>query len=226
MKQIEKDLHYTFKDQNILKNALMHSSYINESRDKTLKSNERLEFLGDSVLSLITSEYLFTHFDDLPEGDLTKTRAAVVCEKTLAVFAREIKLGEALLLGHGEEQSNGRERDSVLADAFEAMIAAIFVDGGLDEVRRVFMPFITRGIDDTLKGRVFTDYKTLLQEIIQKNKEETLSYVLVGEEGPDHSKVFTVEVHLNSNVIASGRGRNKKEAEQSAAKAALSLMGE
>jgi len=226
MRNIENNINYKFKDKGLLKTALYHSSYINEAREKNLESNERLEFLGDSVLSLITSEYLFTHFKKLPEGELTKTRASVVCEKSLARFSRKIDLGGSLYLGKGEELTHGRDRDSVLADAFEALMAAVFLDGGIEEVKRVFLPFIIEAINDTLSGKVSKDYKTLLQEIVQKNKEETLKYVLVNEEGPDHSKKFTVEVHLNSNVIATGIGKSKKEAEQEAAKNALALMGE
>lgn len=203
--------------------ALSHSSYANEKR-KGRNSNERLEFLGDSVLSIVVSQYLFEHFTHLPEGELTKIRASLVCEKSLYEFAKQIDLGEHILLGKGEENTGGRERVSILADAFEAVIAAVFLDGGLEAAKRHILKFIPKDIDDR-KPVSFSDHKTILQEIIQKNPEEKVEYKLVGQSGPDHNKAFKVQVRLNSNVIGTGIGRSKKEAEQMAAKEALELMG-
>ncbi|MBC8584379.1 ribonuclease III [Youxingia wuxianensis] len=221
--ELEKTIGYTFKNKKYLDIALTHSSYANEVK-KNLSSNERQEFLGDAVLSIIVSEYLFNTFH-LAEGELTKLRAAMVCEKSLWEFAQEIHLGDYLKLGKGEEMMGGRTRASILADAFEALIAAIFLDGGMDEARKFVLGFIIDVIENKNKF-AFNDYKTMLQEIIQKNPEERLTYVLVEESGPDHNKRFVVEVHLNSNVIGRGKGQSKKSAEQMAAKEALKLMGQ
>ena len=223
MKALEENLKYSFKNKKLLINALTHSSYANEARDG-ISSNERLEFLGDSVLSIIVSEYIYKKFCNLPEGELTKIRAALVCEKSLCAFSRELELGKYLRLGHGEEKGGGRERDSILADAFEAVLAAIFLDGGFEKAKAHVMRFITDELKHT-EAEVFKDYKTALQEIIQRNPEESVTYILTGESGPDHDKLFTVEVKLNSNTIGRGSGRNKKQAEQAAAKEALQLMG-
>lgn len=213
---------YQFKDNELLETALTHSSFANE-RGRDTKYNERLEFLGDAVLSVIVSDYLFHRFH-LPEGELTKLRASLVCEKTLALFANRMGLGQFLHLGKGEEMNGGRERASVCSDAFEAVIAAIYLDGGVKAAREFVLPFVTA----TLKkdAAPFHDYKTILQEIIQKNPEERLRYVPLEERGPDHDKQFVVQVHLNSNVIGTGEGKSKKAAEQQAAKKALELMGE
>lgn len=221
-KLLQQRIAYAFKDESLLQTALTHSSYANE-KGRAVKFNERLEFLGDAVLSIIVSDYLFHKFR-LPEGELTKLRASLVCEKTLALFASSILLGEALLLGRGEEMGGGRSRPSVCSDAFEALIAAIYLDGGMQAAKDFVLPFVVDTLDE--HASPFEDYKTLLQEIIQQNPEEKLRYVLAGEEGPDHDKRFVVEVHLNSNVIGKGEGRSKKEAEQQAAKKALELMGE
>ena len=214
---------YTFQSQKYLDIALTHSSYANEVKH-TLSNNERQEFLGDAVLSVIVSDYLF-HTFHLPEGELTKLRAAIVCEKSLFRFAGEIGLGEELYLGRGEEQMGGRTRPSIVSDAFEALIAAIFLDGGLEPASRFILRFVREELD-TGERSAFVDYKTMLQEIVQKNPEEKVSYVLVEENGPDHDKHFVVEVRLNSNVIGRGEFRSKKGAEQLAAKEALELMGE
>lgn len=223
MEALEKKLNYTFKNKSLLSNALTHSSYANEVRGGT-SSNERLEFLGDSVLSIIVSEYLFKEFPNIPEGELTKLRASLVCEKSLCSFSRELELGRFLLLGKGEDKGGGRERDSILADAFEAVLAAIYIDGGIEIAKKHVMRFILRELQHK-DDEVFKDYKTALQEIIQRNPEEFVSYILTDESGPDHDKIFTVEVHLNSNVIGKGSGKSKKQAEQMAAKQALHLMG-
>lgn len=223
MERLEERINYHFNNKMYLKMALTHSSYANEERG--LKSNERLEFLGDSVLSIIVSQYLFELYKNKQEGDLTKLRASLVCEKTLAEFARSIDLGGHLLLGRGEQNSGGRERPSILSDAFEAVIAAIFLDGGMEEAKKFVLSFVVEELKKPA-ARTTSDYKTTLQEIVQQNGEERLEYVLVAETGPDHNKRFTVEVHLNSNVIGKGSGRSKKLAEQQAARQALELMGE
>ncbi|MGN0622288.1 MAG: ribonuclease III [Porcipelethomonas sp.] len=222
IKRFEKVINYSFSDKKLIEEALSHSSYANEKK-KVRHSNERLEFLGDSVLSIVVSQFLFVHYTHLPEGELTKIRASLVCEKSLHEFAKQINLGEYILLGKGEENTGGRERPSILADAFEAVIAAVFLDGGLEAAQKHIMRFIPENLDN--RKASFSDYKTVLQEIIQKNPEEKVEYVLADQSGPDHNKAFTIQVCLNSNVIGTGKGRSKKEAEQLAAKEALELMG-
>lgn len=224
IQELQRKIQYTFKDPALLHRALSHSSYVNE-RQHEHQSNERLEFLGDSVLGFITAEYYYGQFKTYPEGDLTKLRAAMVCEKSLCVFARELDLGKYLLLGKGEICTGGRERPSILADAFEALIAAIYLDGGIEAARTFVLTFVRKAAGATGTSGAFHDYKTKLQEIIQKNPEESVEYVHVGESGPDHDKRFEVEVHLNSNVIGRGVGKSKKLAEQEAAHEALTLMG-
>jgi len=219
-------LSYTFRDPQLLVMALTHSSFANESRAKGMPCNERLEFLGDAILNMLTAEYLFTHFPHLPEGELTKTRAALVCEQSLYTLAEQIGLGGAMLLGKGEDANGGRQRPSILADAMEALIAALYLDGGEKVVRSFVIPFLERKTERLKTGQGFKDYKTTLQEIVQKSKQETLSYVLTGEAGPDHDKRFQVTLYLNSNPVAVGVGKSKKEAEQQAAAAALALMGQ
>ena len=214
-------LSYTFKNEKYLRTALTHSSYANEH--KTGESNERHEFLGDAVLGIVVSDYLF-HRYHMAEGDLTRIRSTLVCERSLCAFAEELRLGQALLLGKGEEQTGGRTRPSILADAFEALIAAIYLDGGLDAAKQFITPFAERVLNSESTEK-FTDYKTMLQEIVQQSPGEQLGYRLAEETGPDHDKCFVVEVRLNSNVIGKGEGRSKKAAEQSAAKQALELMG-
>ena len=220
MKELEAALGYTFKDRSLLTLALTHSSYSNEQGDR--RDNERLEFLGDSVLGFITAEYLFRTYGGEPEGELTRRRANAVCEKTLAEFARRIDLGSYLRLGKGELRTGGADRPSILSDAFESVIAAIYLDGGLEAARRFVLRFVSAARTDPA---VSTDYKTALQEIIQKNPDVQLRYVLAAESGPDHDKTFTVEVYLNSNKIGCGEGHSKKRAEQAAACEALRLMG-
>ena len=220
--EYEKKIGYTFQNRKLLETALTHSSYANEHK---CESYERLEFLGDSVLGFVTAEFLFRHYASLPEGQLTKTRAALVCEKSLCGFSRSLEVGSFLRLSHGEMHSGGRERASILADVFESTTAAIYLDSGdLDQARTFILRFIAPAAKSR-SGKAFKDYKTTLQEIIQQNPEEQLEYVLTGESGPDHEKHFTVEVHLTSNVIGKGGGRSKKEAEQQAAREALELMG-
>lgn len=214
--EFEEKLGYSFKDKSLLELALTHSSFANENKLK--KNNERFEFLGDSVLGFVTAEYLFTEFKNRPEGEMTKLRAAVVCEKSLFKFAEQIDLGKYILLGRGEDGTGGRNRPSVVSDAFEAIIAAIYIDGGMEAVK----PYILRFIKDAVKRETsFKDNKSLLQEEIQKVKGNTLSYEEVGEEGPDHDKTFVFRVKLNGEIIGEGKGKSKKEAEQNAAGNAL-----
>ena len=222
IQQLQDTIGYKFHNPVFLEVTLTHSSYANEVKHQ-LKYNERQEFLGDAVLSIIVSDYLFNNYT-VPEGELTKLRAAIVCEKSLDVMANKIHLGEYLRLGRGEEMTGGRTRPSIIADAFEALIAAIYLDSGIESARAFVLPFVTEMLEheDSLS---FKDYKTILQEIIQQNPEEKLVYKLVGEKGPDHDKRFVVDVMLNSNVIGKGEGRSKKNAEQMAAKEALELMG-
>ncbi len=219
----EQEIHYSFKNKKLLKQALTHSSYANEGK-KHLQNNERLEFLGDSVLSIVVAEHLFRNFKHIPEGELTRLRASLVCEQALFEFSQKIHLGDYLLLGKGEENTGGRERPSIVSDAFEAVIAAVFLDGGMEEAKRYVLSFIPDDLTPEM-AHSLADYKTALQEIIQQNREEKVEYVLTSESGPDHNKTFEIEVRLNSNVIGRGKGKSKKQAEQNAAKEALTLMG-
>ncbi len=225
---LSKRIGYRFKNDELLTTALTHSSASNEGHSKglLLECNERLEFLGDSVLSLIVSEYLYEHYGHINEGDMSKIRAAVVCESALAKYAREIALGDYLFLGHGEEMNRGRERSSITSDAFEALIAAIYLDSGsIDILRDFVLSFVIKEIGEIAANSSFVDHKTELQQIIQQLSGEKLEYVLVGESGPDHSKQFEVEARLNSNVIGYGKASSKRKAEQLAAKEALTLFG-
>lgn len=216
--ELEKKIGYTFHDIDLLRQALTHTSFANESK-KGERHNERLEFLGDSVLSIVVADYLFHLESRYPEGELTRKRASLVCEQALFGFAKQIDLGDYLRLGRGEERGGGRNRPSIVSDAFEAVIAAIYLDGGIEEARRFILPFVEEG------KTAEDDYKTRLQEVIQQNPEERLRYVVASESGPDHDKRFVIEVHLNSNCIGVGEGHSKKAAEQHAAKQALELMG-
>jgi ribonuclease-3 len=224
---LEKKLKYTFKDKNLLQLALTHSSYCNENRKRGFtESNERSEFLGDSILSIITAEYLFHRFTEVDEGFLTRTRAALVCEETLAVFANSLSLGDYMLFGKGESASTGgRHRKSTLSDAFEAVIAAIYLDGGMEEAKKFVLPYITDMLETVIKTGT-EDYKSRLQRIVQQTPEEVLTCSMVGEDGPPHDRTFSYEVYLNSNLLGKGKGRSKREAEQSAAREALILLGE
>ena len=227
---LETVLGYSFTNKDYIIEALTHSSYSNEVRLKPngseVRCNERMEFFGDSVLSLVVSQYLFTNFTDMPEGDLSRIRAGAVCEKALGVYARSINLGEYLLLGHGEVTTNGKNRTSLLADAFEAVLAALYLDGGYDVVSRFLLPFVTAEIEQIIDSGTMRDYKTLLQQIIQQEHGEILEYVITKESGPAHKRQFEVEARLNSNVIGHGCGMSKRAAEQLAAKEALVLFGE
>ena len=223
MKDLQSAIGYRFRHPDLLTEALTHSSYAHEQHNGT-RYNERLEFLGDAVLSIVVSDYIYTHCPGLPEGELTKLRASLVCEKSLFDFARQIDLGSYLRLSNGERRNGGAKRPSIVSDAFEALIAAIYLDGGMEPARAHILRFVVPEIEHH-KNNSFKDYKTALQEIIQKNPGEKLEYRLAGSTGPDHDKHFKVEVCLNSNVIGRGGGRSKKEAEQQAAREALELMG-
>ena len=219
IKDLETAIGYRFKNITLLQNALTHSSYANERWHNSLMSNERLEFLGDSILGMVVAEYLYKTFPDRPEGELTRMRADMVCETTLAAVAGRIDLGRHLMLGNGEEQGGGRTRDSILADAVESVIAASFLDGGMEAARNFIEKFIL--VEVPVKKMHNADYKTALQELVQQKKNQTLTYALVGESGPDHDKRFEVEVSLNGRVIGTGSGSSKKRAEQMAAQSAL-----
>ena len=222
IKDLETAIGYRFQNIQLLQNALAHSSYANERWHNSLLSNERLEFLGDSVLGMLVAEYLYRSFPDRPEGELTRMRADMVCEHTLANVANKIGLGEHLLLGHGEERLGGRSRESILADATESVIAACFLDGGLEAATQFVKRFILVEVPVTRPNNM--DYKTALQELVQQKKNQVLTYQLVGQSGPDHDKQFDVEVSLNGTVVGSGSGRSKKRAEQMAAKSAMEKL--
>ncbi len=221
IKKMQELIGYEFKNDDYLIEALTHSSYSNETKGKKIHNNERLEFLGDSVLSIVISEYLFKTFPNTPEGNLTKLRAKIVCEATLAQCAKDIMLGDYMNFGKGEEMTGGRQRASILADAFEALIAAIYLDGGIASANEFIINYMQKHIDDAVSGKFFLDYKTHFQELVQNDKNNKINYEIVKEEGPDHCKLFYANVLLNDKVVGSGQGRSKKEAEQEAAKAAL-----
>ena len=221
MEDLEKKLQYRFRDSRLLQRALCHSSYANEHRGSHLDSNERLEFLGDSVLGFVTAEYLFARHPDMPEGDLTRLRASLVCEQSLYEAARRLDLGRYLRLGRGEETGGGRQRPSILADATEAVFAAVYLDGGLDAAAALIRRCLLEGGETTDH---LQDYKTSLQELVQRKPDQVLTYRMLGESGPDHAKTFTAEVLVNDTPLGRGSGRSKKEAEQSAARAALDVL--
>ena len=222
IKDLEVAIGYRFQNIQLLQNALTHSSYANERWHNSLLSNERLEFLGDSVLGMLVAAYLYHNFPNRPEGELTRMRADMVCEQTLAAAANRIGLGSHLLLGHGEEQGGGRHRNSILADAMESVIAACFLDGGIEAALKVVQQFILVEVPVTKLHNA--DYKTKLQELVQQKKNQVLSYRLAGQSGPDHDKQFDVEVSLNGSVVGSGSGSSKKRAEQMAARSAIEKL--
>lgn len=224
MKKLEETIDYTFKDRKNLLLALTHSSYANENRSEKLCSNERIEFLGDAVLNIVISEYIYSRFSNLTEGELTRTRASIVCEASLMKCSNRLGLGKYLLLGKGEENTGGRMRTSILSDAFEALIGSIYIDGGISEARNFIYSNMQDVISESFSGEAFVDYKTMLQEIIQKSGELKLMYKILQEKGPDHNKLFVAQVSLAEKVLGEGEGKNKKEAGQNAAKAALTGM--
>lgn len=229
--ELEQKIGYQFKNIEHLKTALTHSSYSNELKLKgrNTESNERLEFLGDSVLSIIAATYLFNKYPNYPEGELTRRRAVIVCRDALSSYAKEFDLGSFLFLGNGEEKNNARERKSLLENTFEALMGAIYLDGAsyrMEFISDLMHPFFEKELDAWEKGKIVKDYKSELQQIIQQSGVDTLTYVTVSSSGPDHEKVFEVEARLNSNIIGHGKGKTKREAEQNAAKEALILFGE
>lgn len=219
--ELQEKIGYRFQDVNLLKQALTHSSFANEQKVNKLKNYERLEFLGDAVLELVSSEFLFTENPDMPEGQLTKLRASMVCEPALAYCAKDLDIGSYLLLGRGEEATGGRKRDSITSDVMEAIIGAIYLDSGLENAKKHIYRFILSDLEHKI---LFFDSKTILQEEIQKKKDARLRYELVGETGPEHDKQFHVEAYLNDVLIGTGAGRTKKAAEQQAAYEALLKM--
>lgn len=223
LKELEKKIGYRFKNLKLLIMALRHSSYVNEHHMNRIECNERLEFLGDAVLEAVSSEYLYLNYPAKPEGELTKLRASLVCEPTLAYDAREIDLGAYLTMGKGEEMTGGRSRDSITSDAFEAVIGAIFLDGGFANAKEFILNHV---LDDVENKRFFFDSKTILQEVLQENQEAVISYEIVNESGPDHDKTFTSEIRLDGKCLGSGNGRTKKAAEQQAAYDALCRIKE
>lgn len=223
VEELEEKIGYTFKNKKLLKIALTHSSFANETGGK-FQSYERLEFLGDSVLGIVTSDYIFRTFPNLPEGELTKLRALLVCEKQLCEFSKQLDLKKYIRLSKGERHCMGQNRPSILADIFEAICAAIYLDSDIENARKFILKFIVAAIKNP-KTQNIQDYKTDLQEIVQKSPGEKIDYVLIQETGPDHNKRFTVEARINNNSMGKGMGKSKKEAEQHAAKSALTLMG-
>ncbi len=222
MKDLEAAIGYRFQNISLLQNALAHSSYANERWHNSLKSNERLEFLGDSILGMQVADYLYRNFQDRPEGDLTRMRADMVCEKTLALVAHRLSLGDYLLLGKGEELGGGRSRDSILADAVESVIAACYLDGGMEAAVQFIQKFIL--VNVPVQKLHNADYKTALQELVQQKKHQVISYALVGESGPDHDKQFRVELSINGQAVSTGVGSSKKRAEQDAARIAMEKL--
>ncbi|WP_420341112.1 ribonuclease III [Wansuia hejianensis] len=227
LKPLQENLNYCFKNIKTLKKALTHSSYANENKMQIIESNERLEFLGDAILNLVVSQYLYKKYPDYPEGELTKIRAKVVCESSLAYAARKIDIGKYLILGKGEESTGGRDRESILADAAEAVVGAIYMDSDFENTNKILLEIFEADIVDAVaQGDLFIDYKTELQERFQKNSNGKLEYKVIKEEGPDHNKIFHIAIYLNGKPISIGTGKNKKEAEQSAAKKAILNLGE
>lgn len=227
VEQLEERIGYIFKNKELLTNALTHSSYSNELKGKKMHAddNERLEFLGDSLLSIIVAVFIFNKYKSYNEGDLTRIRASVVCEDSLCVYAKEIGLGDYLLLGNGEVLTHGRHRKSIVADAFEALLAAIYLDGGKEVLEKFVMPFIVRAVEEKVVSGT-EDYKSMLQRIVQQTPEERLEYRMEDESGPPHDKRFTFRVYLNSNPLGVGTGKTKRQAEQMAAKESLKMLGE
>lgn len=217
-------IHYTFKNKQLLDTALTHSSYANETTGDPTNGNERLEFLGDAILDAVVSDFLFMKFPEKEEGELTKMRAQVVCEKSLGYVGKASGINEFIRLGKGEELGGGRERVSIIADAVEALIGAVFIDGGIENVKSVVQQLFSDVFDEVLEGHFAEDYKTILQETLQRTGEKDLKYRVISEEGPDHAKIFTTAVFSDKIRMGLGRGTNKKEAEQEAARDALIIM--
>lgn len=224
IEDLEKLINYVFNDKKKLVTALTHSSYANERDRMGMESNERLEFLGDAVLNTVISEELYKE-RNLPEGEMTRLRALIVCETSLAMCAAKLRLGDYLLLGKGEIVSGGYERDSILADAFEALIGAIYIDGGMESARMFIKEFTEFVYHQVINGTLFLDFKTKLQEIVQSKGDHEISYRIVHESGPDHSKEYVSQISIDGEITGQGKGRSKKEAEQAAARDALIKKG-
>lgn len=222
MDQLEKRLGYRFRQKSLLENALTHSSYANEKRKGSFCSNERLEFLGDSILGLVVAEYLYRRYPERPEGELTRMRADLVCERSLAAVARTLQLGQSLHLGHGEEQGGGRQRESILADAVESILAAAYLDGGFSAAAGIVDRLLLRDARTDVPRN--TDFKTALQELVQREKDQVIQYQLISQSGPDHDKTFQVDVSINGRTVGTGTGSSKKRAEQSAAQQAIAAL--
>lgn len=216
--ELQQKIGYQYHDQSLLKQAMTHTSFTNEQKINKLLSYERIEFLGDAVLEMISSDFFYFTYPDMPEGQLTKLRASSVCEQALAITARQLELGNYLLLGKGEEMTGGRDRDSIIADAVEAVIGSIYLDGGIEPAKEFILKYV---LNDLEKKQLFYDAKSILQEMVQTNKLGEIQYELIGEEGPDHDKIFKVQLLLNKKVVGYGEGRSKKLAEQQAAYMAL-----
>ena len=214
LNELQQNIGYQFKQEALLRQALTHSSYAHEKNLKELMDNERLEFLGDAVLEVVSSEFLFKNHPEMNEGQMTKLRASLVCEQSLATCARQLNLGNFLLLGNGEDLTGGRERDSILSDAWEALIGAMYLDGGFTSAKEFILKYVLTDIEHK---KLFYDSKTMLQELIQNKYKQTLHYVLLSEDGPDHNKIFTVQAYMDDTPLMTGKGRTKKAAEQNAA---------
>lgn len=225
LKKFQEKIKYKFSNIELLNRAFTHSSYANENKKYRLPNNERLEFLGDSILSVVVSDHIFKKYPNYPEGELTKLRATVVCEPSLAIIAKRLNLGKYLLLGKGEEATGGRERVSIVADAVEAVIGSIYKDSNLEYSSKFILDNFTSIIDEAVKGNLFIDHKTQLQEILQRTTKDRISYVVLKEEGPDHNKIFHIGVNVGNKILGEGKGRSKKEAEQKSAEAALKNLG-
>lgn len=221
MKKLEAKLGYSFRDETLLRHALTHSSYANEHKSEGLTSNERLEFLGDSVLGMVVADHLYRTHPDMPEGELTRTRAALVCEGSLYEIAKELELGDYLRLGRGEDAGGGRRRPSILADAVESVLAAVYLDGGIASARKIIQKLV---LNREVERAVDRDYKTALQELVQRKPGSAITYRLIRESGPDHCRLFEMEVSIGDVPAGQGEGRTKKEAEQQAAKAAIAAL--
>lgn len=226
LSELQSQIGYEFENLDLLKNALTHTSYANEHKKKMVKHNERLEFLGDSVLSLIITTYLFKNLSNITEGELSRIRSTIVCENSLKISGDEFNLSQYIYMGKGEEQTGGRGRSSIVSDAMEALIASIYLDSGYDSAQEFVLRQMGDIIKNAIQGKLFKDYKTQYQEVIQKKSNAKIEYVVISEEGPDHQKTFTVSLLLNDNLISTGKGRSKKVAEQKAAEIALGQMHE
>lgn len=224
--ELQRRIGYEFKNIDLLKNALTHTSYANEHKKKMIKHNERLEFLGDSVLSLIITTYLFQNMANITEGELSRIRSTIVCENSLKISGDEFNLSKYIYMGKGEEQTGGRGRSSIISDAMEALIASIYMDSSYENAQEFVLSHMGNIIEKAIQGKLFKDYKTQYQEVIQKKSNSKIEYVVISEEGPDHQKTFTVSLMLDDKLVSTGKGRSKKVAEQNAAEIALDIIND